>query len=353
MEIPPSKDTVTVRIIDTGTRVNVLNIFVDNPVKGHDRLEGPSLSFLVEHPSGRRILFDHSVRKDYQKLPPAVLPFFEEGEGKPAAKVRGSKDVRDILEEHGVDPKSIEAIVWSHWHWDHTGDPSRFDSSTALVVGPGFSEALLPGYPANPQGLILESDYAGRELKELSFQGPEAVKIGSFEALDYFGDGSFYLLNGTGHTVGHLCALAATTLSPPSYILMGADACHHSGQMRPSKWHPLPASIDPHPLEANSDMPCPGSFFGHLLPDGDKKVPFYGISRGLLPLQDPEQAEQTRGKLQEADGEGNIIVVIAHDPHLEGVVDFFPAAANEFMSKRWHEQARWSFLSDFRGALKR
>lgn len=42
---------------------------------------------------------------------------------------------------------------------DHSGDPSTFPGSTALVVGPGFKEALLPGYPADPKGRIRETDY--------------------------------------------------------------------------------------------------------------------------------------------------------------------------------------------------
>lgn len=29
-----------------------------------------------------------------------------------------------------------------------------------LVVGSGFKDAFLPGYPADPNGVILESDYA-------------------------------------------------------------------------------------------------------------------------------------------------------------------------------------------------
>lgn len=47
----------------------------------------------------------------------------------------------------------------SHWHLDHSGDPSTFPPTTSLIVGPGFKEFLLPGYPENPEGLILEADY--------------------------------------------------------------------------------------------------------------------------------------------------------------------------------------------------
>ncbi|KPM44583.1 hypothetical protein AK830_g1927 [Neonectria ditissima] len=199
----------------------------------------------------------------------------------------------------------------------------------------------------------IKADYAGRELRELDFGGDNTVKIGGFDALDYFGDGSFYILDGAGHTVGHLCALATTTTSPQSYILMGADACHHSGEMRPSKWHPLPSEIQPHPLQPELSLPCPGSLFEHLLPDGNKTLPFYRIKRPGMQLSDVDIADRTLVKLQEADAESNVFVVIAHDSHLRNVIEVFPKSANDFMAKDWHHKSRWSFLSDFKSAIQK
>jgi hypothetical protein len=65
---------------------------------------------------------------------------------------------------------------------------------------------------------------------------------------------------------------------------------------------------------------------------------------------DPDVAE-TVEKLQQADAEDNILVMIAHDSHIKGVVDFFPLSTNDFMARVWHSLVRWKFLSDFRGAL--
>jgi hypothetical protein len=36
---------------------------------------------------------------------------------------------------------------------------SKFPDSVDIVVGPGFKEKLLPGYPSNPNSALLETDY--------------------------------------------------------------------------------------------------------------------------------------------------------------------------------------------------
>lgn len=273
--------------------------------------------------------------------------------------------VRQILEEHGIPGSSIEAVVWSHWHADHTGDPSTFDPETALIVGPGFKKAFLPGYPADPEAVILESDYAGRELREVRFTGGE--RVGRFAAHDYFGDGSFYLLDSPGHAVGHLCGLARVTsgggdagagagagVGADSYVFMGGDASHHPGEFRPSAHLPLPGTISPHPLGGGEGggMPCPGALFEHLLRGGDGARPFYGIAEGGVSV-DPATAEETIGKMQEADAQGGrVLVVVAHDASLLDVVEFFPKFANDFASKGWVEKGRWAFLKDFKEALQ-
>lgn len=259
------------------------------------------------------------------------------------------KGVREILEENGVPGSSIEAIVWSHWHFDHVGDPSTFDPQTTLIVGPGFKDAMTPGYPTGPDSPILESDYAGRELREIQFT--QGKKVGRFDAFDYFGDGSFYLLDSPGHTVGHLCGLARVTSNPASYIFMGGDASHHAGEFRPSEYLPLPDTISPHPLEIGAAMPCPGALFEHLLQDGnDRTKPFYRVATEGL-HQDHAEAGRTVGKMQEADAQDAVLVVIAHDASLLGVLDFFPAYANGFAEKKWVENGRWAFVKDFKGAL--
>jgi len=184
----------------------------------------------------------------------------------------------------------------------------------------------------------------------------QGLKIGRFNAFDYFSDGSFYLLDSPGHAIGHMCALARVTTSPNSFVFMGGDACHHAGLLRPSQYHPLPTDVFPNPLDLKSSTPCPGAMFEHLLRDGDREKPFYTIAKledGSGVAHDADEAQETVGKVIEADALDEVFVVMAHDESLLNVVDFFPKYANDFREKGWVEEGRWLFLKDFAGAVKK
>jgi glyoxylase-like metal-dependent hydrolase (beta-lactamase superfamily II) len=351
LAIPPSKGSVSVSIIDTTAKIRgaAPDRFYEPRIKGHDYLGAPAFSFLIQHPSlNRSLVFDLGIRKDWWNLSPFLQNHFKRG----GHEFHIQKNVRDILNEHGVDVSGIEAVVWSHWHFDHTGDPSTFPPSTALIVGPGFKDAFMPGYPVNQNSPLLESDFAGREVREVRFDGPGATRIGRFRAHDYFGDGAFYLLDAPGHALGHLAALARVTVDPPSFIFLGGDACHHMGELRPSAYLPLPAAISPHPF-ASSLPPCPGAMFEPLLRgDRDRRRPIYEAARSEGTVHhDVDETLRTVGKMQEADAREDVLILLAHDEHILDVVDFFPKTANAFVEKGWVGKSRWRFLKDFSVAI--
>ncbi|KAE8383445.1 beta-lactamase-like protein [Aspergillus bertholletiae] len=345
--LPPSNQTVDVKVIDSTARIRVpMTAFVKDQIPGHEFLECPSYTFLVEHISGQKVLFDLGVRKDINGFPPVVLNVIKNNIG-----MTVENDIATILENEGtIKVKDINAIIWSHWHMDHSGDPSTFPSTTSLVVGPGFKENMLPGYPINPMGRILESDYQGRELCEIDFESRK-LQIGRFRAFDYFGDGSFYLLDSPGHTVGHMCALARTT--PSTFIFMGGDACHHCGSLRPTEYIPLPNEISPSPFSIPRYAPnstCPGTLLEEIHPHRSRVTPFY---TGLAPAPDRnvEEAEKSLNKMADFDASEDVFVAIAHDSSLLDIIDFFPKKVNDWKEKGWKEASRWRFLEDFHKAV--
>lgn len=114
LNIPNSDVTVKVSIINTTSHIAGIptSIFVQPPIKGYDYLDCPAYSFLIEHPSGKRILFDLGVRKDWQNLAPRIVEHIRNG----GWKVDVKKNVADILHENGVPLESIDAIVWRYIH---------------------------------------------------------------------------------------------------------------------------------------------------------------------------------------------------------------------------------------------
>ncbi|KAH8695732.1 beta-lactamase-like protein [Phaeosphaeriaceae sp. PMI808] len=342
IDIPHGSTIVKVHLINAANFGPAqIQRFMAPPVAGLETFKSlPSHSFYIEHPSGRKLVFDLGIRKDYQNYSKMITEYLPTTQ----YNIEVSKNVAEILREQGIDLSGIEAVIWSHWHWDHIGDPSSFPHCVDLVVGPGFKDAMLPGYPANPESPIRESDYVNRKLREISFESH--LQVGQFPAYDYFGDGSFYLLDSPGHAVGHLCALARTTTSQGgSFVLLGGDICHYAGIFRPSKYLTVPRIIKPHPFFPNSRTPfCPGSAFAELQKSRDRQSTdsLYSMTFGHdIPL-----AQNTATWLQELDADARIFVIIAHDSTVRDGVDHFPLSLNDWKAKEWGRTLKWAFFRD-------
>lgn len=321
LKLPSSNNICTVRVIDsTAHGKGPAKLILSPHIPGHDNLEFPCFGFLIENKAkNKNILFDIGIRKDYWNLAPVVAARIT-GD-KPLFQVNVDKNVADILDEGavGVSSKDIDSVIWSHHHWDHIGDMTTFTSSTDLVIGPGFQKQYLPGYPTNKESAMLDSDFAGRTVREI----PEkdfSLLIGRFPAFDYFGDGSFYLLHSPGHTVGHMCGLART--NPTTFVFMGGDACHHGGEFRPTEYLPLPKEVQAAPLSRFGGG-CPGAFLvENIHPNSSGTTPFYDIAKGFS--HDHDEAKRSIGKLQEFDASDDVLVCIAHDQTMMGNVISIP-----------------------------
>ena len=354
LDLPKSDNVVRVRILDTTTIMTIkAESFVKPVVKGHELLNITDVAFLIENPRlGKRVMFDLGCRKDYWKLPPVISDRIAKITG-PGLKI--DKNASEILEDTGIPPETVDAVVWSHYHWDHYGDMTTFPKSTAVVVGPGFQEKILPGYPTNAKAPVLEADLEGRKLIEIKF---DCMKIGKFPAYDYFGDGSFYLLDSPGHCIGHMCGLARVTTD--TFVFMGGDICHFAGDFRPNKTYPLPDPIpDPYlDKDALFPNPCPCSVFTDHHPtvsqshqDAARITPWYSVTdHPRSAYVDPPVAVESVRKMQELDEHPSVLVCIAHDRTL---LEVLPVLNNEpekdlnsWQVEGWKEKCHWGWLNE-------
>ncbi|PTB75126.1 Metallo-hydrolase/oxidoreductase [Trichoderma longibrachiatum ATCC 18648] len=270
----------------------------DDIVKARQRL--PAYSFLVRHPSGKNILFDAGLPKNLDVIPPAtrsINHIFE-----PYVP----KDARDLLAEGPVPPDSLSAIILSHIHFDHVGDPSLFPD-VPYIAGPGTKAAALPGYPVDPNSPVLSSLLTRDNYTELSRTEDAWTSLGPFpHAHDFFGDGSFYIVDTPGHLPGHITGLAQT--GPDEWVLMGGDCCHARSVLDGSR----PLSLDG----------CPGGTSMHV---------------------DVDEAITSIERLRKLDQDDTVFVALAHDATLEGKMPEYPTALNG-----WRESAWWASMKSER-----
>ena len=107
--IPPGQ-TITVKLINpVNFGPSKLSRFMGPPVDG---LEGhasvPSLCFLLEHPSGRRLVWDLGIRKDYTNYAPKIAEYIPTT----GYTIDAPKHVAEILEDGGIPRAGIEAVIW-------------------------------------------------------------------------------------------------------------------------------------------------------------------------------------------------------------------------------------------------
>lgn len=196
--------------------------------------------------------------------------------------------------------------------------------------------------------MLTTSGYRGRTLREISFSEQSLpLNAGGFRAYDFFGDGSFYLLDAPGHTIGHLAGLARTTTNPDTFIFMGGDLCHHGAEIRPSPYLSIPAKVQfPLPESIQSCIAvCPGGMHFQQLNVKRGREPNEPFFDPVLAV-DMVQAIESIKEAQVADAQSNVFFIFAHDMGIYGTVDFFPHLANHWKEKGWREKTLWNFLAD-------
>ena len=213
------------------------------------------------------------------------------------------KDAHDLLLEGPVEPDDIDSIILSHLHFDHVGDCTTFPAAK-IIAGPGSRRATTPGWPVSEKSPFSSSILQHDGYSELLWP-QHSIPIGSFTTtLDYFGDGSFYLLDAPGHMPGHIAGLAL--ISPGHWVFFGGDCCHHRALLDGIR-----------PISTTCGPTGPSGFH-----------------------KDSSTASETIDKIRELEATGSVFVALAHDHILDGVIPVYPHSLNGWEGSSWGEIVR-------------
>ncbi|EXJ93310.1 hypothetical protein A1O1_01702 [Capronia coronata CBS 617.96] len=197
----------------------------------------PSLSFLLQHPEptgkSTSLVFDLGLKRDLTKYPPTQQAHIANRQ--PTIL---HPDCADSLRGGGLDPaRDIDILMLSHVHWGHEGTPDDFPCSQD-VVGSGTLHLLEHGAPPHYPREIFNPELLPRdrtlELPPVSRENTTAAQkqtahewnpFAGFPAIiDFFGDGSIYVVDSPGHLYGHVNLLVRT--GPQKWVYLGGDCCH-------------------------------------------------------------------------------------------------------------------------------
>jgi glyoxylase-like metal-dependent hydrolase (beta-lactamase superfamily II) len=250
---------VTVSALDGGHLTLPERLFVTD-ADPEKRATVPSLAFLIQHPSPSpagsssvtRLVFDLGVKRDLNGYTPAQREHIAQRQPvitdpDCAASLRTSEA------ETPLDPaKDIDYVILSHVHWDHVGTSSDFAEAT-FCVGSGTLDLLKNGAgPLYPAALFNDDELDAARTIEFPPVGgnvnpgtPEHTPIppdtkatlppsagewawralaGFPAVLDFFDDGSVYVIDSPGHLYGHVNLLLR--VGERRYIYLGGDCCH-------------------------------------------------------------------------------------------------------------------------------
>jgi len=227
--------TVTVHALGAG-HLTIAERFFITPSDPEAKKTVPSLSFLVQHKGvdGKitRIVFDLGMRRDLNLYPPVLQNHISS-----RGPVSTDPDVVASLAKGGICQTEIDYVIFSHVHYDHVGLPKDFTNpQTRFIVGHGAID-LLSGKTQHDLGthMVFEADLLDPK-RTVELPAPEGgnkasgyswTSLSPFPyVIDFFKDGSVYIVNAPGHLPGHINLLCRISQNPTKFVCLAGDACH-------------------------------------------------------------------------------------------------------------------------------
>ncbi|KAH7061620.1 beta-lactamase-like protein [Paraphoma chrysanthemicola] len=178
-------------------------------------------AFYISH-GDRHLLWDLGLDEDRDNYTPWVNKYMLDG----VNHVGPKRSLVQQLEGRGVRAGDIDTVLFSHAHWDHCRPIRHVFPQATARFGPGTRDACSPGHLRDPElqwdGRYFDPQRSTERWEELS--GPWQ-QFGPFEkAMDFFGDGSFWVVQAPGHMPGNCLAMARVKTG--HWVCLGSDCCH-------------------------------------------------------------------------------------------------------------------------------
>ena len=196
-------------------------------VESRGKLGFTASAVLVHHPSGSSILIDAGNSSNFDE---EIEPY--EGKTKRwlatfPGTLKPKRPLNEILDDAGVDPASLRAVVPTHAHLDHLGGvldlptlPVWVTQEEAALIERGLDAVTEEVIPAHAEAVV-------DQLETITFED-EPYEIFDRHA-DLFGDGSVVVVPMPGHTPGSVGVFV--TLSDGRRVFHVGDAVNDRKQV--------------------------------------------------------------------------------------------------------------------------
>jgi N-acyl homoserine lactone hydrolase len=207
--------------------------------KRSDYVDLPIPVYLIRHPTAGPFLVDTGLHPSVGSQPKENLGRILGRFSNPS--VERDQELQGQLRARGADHRSIQLIVMTHMHFDHTSGMSQFPDATFVVSEDEWIAATTDRNPVMRGYRPAHYDYAF-DYRTVSYGGDAITSYATFgRTFDLFGDGSVRLASTPGHSAGHQAVICR--LRDRDLVIAG-DAIYTIGQLGDAPEPPRP--VDRH-----------------------------------------------------------------------------------------------------------
>ncbi len=166
-------DKIKVTILPTGTmHADLTWLLIDpsrmathqQPDKKKDWVEVPTHAVYIEHPSGKKLIWDSGVPRDWETrwAPSGLGQFF------PVDAATEDMWLDSRLKQLRLEPNDIDYLLLSHLHLDHAANAQMWaDTDTTIIVDEKEKQGAF-SFDGHNLGAHIKSDYDGLPLTTIN-----------------------------------------------------------------------------------------------------------------------------------------------------------------------------------------